>query len=1435
MADVDLSVGVTTTGVQSATSMLTAYAQAVDKASAASRRATAEVERAAQLNARAAGSYERAAKSVQDMTTALERQQRAYSASSAMRVGATPAERLIGAYGSMRKATTAISLMQQQIDALNADPFRDLIAVQKEEQKVAEARGRLVSAQSKMAQAAWERELAAMTPVAAAQQRLTRATQELATATRVSNAANRRNDGTLQTIEAQIAATNRLTAAQRGYAEAKRQVARAEEEAARAAQKAAEQAHREKYGLDNDNAFQSSYSYFILAGLATGAATAIFGVGTASITASKEVERSFADVERTFDGTNQQLESLRSTLFELSTASPISVTDLAEIATLGNQLGVAAEDIEAFTQTIAQYTAVSGQSAEDAATAFGRISNLTGLAASEYDRLASAITYTARTTVATESTIQNTAKEITALASGAGFSADAIVGLAGALSSLAIPPERARGALSLYFGALNSAVAEGGPKLAAFADLTNLTAAQLGKMVRENRGQEVFTAFIQGLSELDTVAKTTSLDTLGLSTIRVDQTMRALSQNVPLVTSSFEGANRAFEENVEIANQYAIIQETLDSKWKEFQNSIQNASATLGDQFAPAAKEVLSLATDMIVAFTSLGDSPLGRGLLNTVLVVTSVVGALAALVGVLALAKASMVVLTFAIRQLGWEQATSGLKMWAANLTIADAQQRKSAMSALTFSAALKQTTGSLAAAATGARVLSGALTVLKFVGPILAITALFTAIESIATAADKAINPSKRLSDDLTGLKDALILDNPNAVPEAVEEVGRASTSATAGLSAFNQSILTAIQVQKQAEGALAGTNEQIDAQAFKLGDASRAWIADALKSQEDIKDIIDGRGFWEEVWEDFTGAGTPLGIFDGWRMGGDELISRDQFEELILGGLDINALAQIAATQGQDAAMVAYDKFREGFEKENPDSVAAARFEEALPSILDSVVDAYGKAAVEAALAGNAIEQSGAVAVAAAADYDEFGNYIGDAIEKGEALQVTFSGVTSRLDDFRDAIQGAIKGHVAFDEVMKRAEDTAQAAIDTYNELHGTDLSPAKVDAAGFGAALQAQTDEAVAFYDGLMQLAAGGSQSFALQLAELGPEAQSVLSSALNMDASSQQQLEAAARFAAFLASDAFKNELEAQMTDSNQAYALIFKATGDLSQVQSYIAAQVAGTGAEWEKQWAINNPDLPLNVTPTLVNPTPEDVALYAQQLSGRITVTPKIAYSPTGQEYVSGNVYTDNQTGAQITLPASLDGSALSASLAVWQQDQSASPEELAATLNQDGLSESLTAWRKAYGPVRISAIVVPNTSYFNGSLFSASGNNPERRNGGIISDSDAPRFANGGGYGMFQGPGGGRSDSIWARVSAGEFISTAAATKFWGPDFFDALNRKMLPASFANMLGAVAASGNQGPQSVTNVNVTQVNPVTRDPLKQLREDSEKVAAGIW
>lgn len=76
---------------------------------------------------------------------------------------------------------------------------------------------------------------------------------------------------------------------------------------------------------------------------------------------------------------------------------------------------------------------------------------------------------------------------------------------------------------------------------------------------------------------------------------------------------------------------------------------------------------------------------------------------------------------------------------------------------------------------------------------------------------------------------------------------------------------------------------------------------------------------------------------------------------------------------------------------------------------------------------------------------------------------------------------------------------------------------------------------------------------------------------------------------------------------------------------------------------------------------------------------------------------------------------------------------------------------------------------------------LFSSSSSG-----GGGGSSSETVDFGGGGDFargGLVRGPGTGTSDSIPAWLSNREFVNTARAVRFWGPDVFDALNRLQMP----------------------------------------------------
>lgn len=396
--------------------------------------------------------------------------------------------------------------------------------------------------------------------------------------------------------------------------------------------------------------------------LAVSAGLTAAGVGVVAAFASQE--RAFADVIRT---TTDDVSALEDSFRSLSTEIPNSFNELAEIGTLGNQLGVSGDQLEAFTKTIAEFATVTGISAEESALAFGKLGNLLDVAPDQYDRLASSIALVGRETAATEKQIIAVAGEIAPAAAAAGFTADQVVGLSGALASLKVPPERSRSTLLQFFETLNMAVAQGGDKLDNFAAVVGVTSEQLESMVRSGQGASILEKFLGNVSTADTIEVTQALENLGLAGLRTNPTIRALSSNMQLVNQSLADGARGWEENTELQRQMDIIMSTLSAKWQVFLNAAMNVAATIGSSVAPAFATLLDNITQVLVGLQQFAASDFGQVFFRIVGALTATVAAYTALRGIIALATAGLLGFATISRAIGGAGIIAGLNGMAA------------------------------------------------------------------------------------------------------------------------------------------------------------------------------------------------------------------------------------------------------------------------------------------------------------------------------------------------------------------------------------------------------------------------------------------------------------------------------------------------------------------------------------------------------------------------------------------------------------------------------------------------------------------------------------------------------------------------------------------------------------------------------------------------
>jgi len=432
-----------------------------------------------------------------------------------------------------------------------------------------------------------------------------------------------------------------------------------------------------QYLYDQDKALRRSaesapqlrYALYDVASTALATSAAITGIGIASAVASASYESAFTNVERTLEPGSIAVERLRSQLVGLSNEIPLSFQQLSGIATLGNQLGIEAQNIEGFTGTVARFSAVSGVAFEETAKSFGSMSEILGVAEADYERLGSSIALVGRRSVATEGEILSLTREIGQQASQAGFSADEVIGLAGALGELRVPPERARGSLTTYFQTLTQAVAEGGDRLEDFASVVGMSTGELSAAVREGRGLEVFQRFLTALSQTDTVTAAAALDRLGLAQLRVSDVFQRLGSNTDVFNQSLANGRQGWVEGTELARQYALVLDDLSTRWQLFLNALMTFGAAVGDQVAPAFLALLDGGSRVLQILTAFVQSPVGEWAVQLVGTLLTLVATYAALRGGIALATAALLALRTATSILGGAGLLGGISGLAASL----------------------------------------------------------------------------------------------------------------------------------------------------------------------------------------------------------------------------------------------------------------------------------------------------------------------------------------------------------------------------------------------------------------------------------------------------------------------------------------------------------------------------------------------------------------------------------------------------------------------------------------------------------------------------------------------------------------------------------------------------------------------------------------------
>lgn len=316
-------------------------------------------------------------------------------------------------------------------------------------------------------------------------------------------------------------------------------------------------------------------------------------------------ETAWTGVQKTVDGTPEQMAQLEGELRNLATTLPSTHTEIAAVAEAAGQLGVETANIDEFTKTMLDLGNTTNLSADEAATALARFMNIMGTSQTDVERLGSSIVELGNNYATTEREIVDMATRIASSGRQIGLTEGDVFGLATALSSVGIEAEAGGTAISRVLIEMGKAVDTGNDKLRVFAAVAGQSLGEFQQGFQEDAGAAV-ASFLEGLAAIQASGQSVQpfLEELGFSDVRVGNALRSAASAGDLFAAAMDTGNAAFSENIALAKEAELRYETTASKLKVAGNSVKDAAIDLGGSMTPLI-EGAAEATSGVFGFLS--------------------------------------------------------------------------------------------------------------------------------------------------------------------------------------------------------------------------------------------------------------------------------------------------------------------------------------------------------------------------------------------------------------------------------------------------------------------------------------------------------------------------------------------------------------------------------------------------------------------------------------------------------------------------------------------------------------------------------------------------------------------------------------------------------------------------------------------------------------
>ena len=327
--------------------------------------------------------------------------------------------------------------------------------------------------------------------------------------------------------------------------------------------------------------------------VALGAAFAGIGKG---MSLSIAFETEMAGVRKTVGGTKEEIRELGNELRKMSLTRPFSPGELAQIAALGGQLGIAKDQITEFTDLASTMGVAFDMSAEEAGNAIGKMTNVFQISMEEARSLGDAINQLGNNTAARERDIVSAMLRIGGTSRQFGIANKNAAALTATMLSLGRAPEVAATAINALLNRLQ--IANTKPQIAKALESIGISAQDMAKKIQSDP-QKALDELLETLSKIEGVERAEVLTNLF---------GQGFQDDIGVLVGSLDTYKKALKLVGDETKYVGAMQEearnqsdTTANKLRMMANALNDIWTTVGDGFKQALAPVAEAVTEYLL------------------------------------------------------------------------------------------------------------------------------------------------------------------------------------------------------------------------------------------------------------------------------------------------------------------------------------------------------------------------------------------------------------------------------------------------------------------------------------------------------------------------------------------------------------------------------------------------------------------------------------------------------------------------------------------------------------------------------------------------------------------------------------------------------------------------------------------------------------------